>query len=473
MKNPEDRDVNHDVNPDKFSGTHREGYADVSLAEDKLSAGLTLHPAIGGGQTLDRDLLEKQLSAEGIINGIDWEALTEGIFECNTSHKIVSVPKAALGRRPLPFIPEHIRLEPKFTTIPGFGDLESQRIDFKAHSPYVIVKKNETLGSVIGAQEGVAGIDVFGQEVPAGRDDVVSYAPGENIIIENGIVLAACDGRFETRETTFSVNEVLTVKGDVDYHTGHILFPGDISIEGTVREGFQVSAGGSIFCTEVLEASKVSAKKDIVVGYGILGKKQGLVRAGGEVRAKFIENCTVKARGAVIVSDSILNSRIYTLDRVDLGEKGKVLGGALYAVNGVAALQAGNPAMQVTHIQCGVNFAAQEKLEKVKKRHTELYLKMQKAQDLLEKEEYRKNRAQLEELTERLKEALNQVVAVMNTLLEKVNGNEKADIVIRDTAYPGVTIEICHVSYIVIAPMKKVRFYLDKERGKIVSDTGT
>ena len=43
----------------------------------------------------------------------------------------------------------------------------------------------------------------------------------------------------------FWVDEVLGVATDVDYHSGNIDFPGDVIIQGDVKDGFAVKAGKS------------------------------------------------------------------------------------------------------------------------------------------------------------------------------------------------------------------------------------
>ena len=62
----------------------------------------------------------------------------------------------------------------------------------------------------------------------------------------------------------------------------------------------------------------------------------------GEVKAKFIENCYVEAGGPVYVENGILNSAIHTLKQVELGRKGVIIGGKIYAQDGVKAVQIGS-----------------------------------------------------------------------------------------------------------------------------------
>ena len=46
--------------------------------------------------------------------------------------------------------------------------------------------------------------------------------------------------------------------------------------------------------------------------------------------------------------------------------------------------------------------------------------------------------------------------------------NEEAEVIVHDSVFPGVYIEICHVSYIVSRKMDRFCFRLNKTKGKII-----
>ena len=52
-------------------------------------------------------------------------------------------------------------------------------------------------------------------------------------------------------------------------------------------------------------------------------------------------------------------------------------------------------------------------------------------------------------------------------MVNELDKNEEADVKVSASVYPGVYIEICHISYIVNRELKHCRFYLDKVKGKI------
>ena len=72
------------------------------------------------------------------------------------------------------------------------------------------------------------------------------------------------------------------------------------------------------------------------------------------------------------------------------------------------------------------------------------------------------------ELRDKLQAALHKMNEAAGNLVFHLDKNEDAKIVVRGTVYPGVYIEICHVSYIVNHRMTGVCFKLDKAKGKVV-----
>ena len=116
-------------------------------------------------------------------------------------------------------------------------------MDFKAISPFRMVRKGDILARISPRVEGVAGIDVMGAVVPHGKSPGSSPKPGKNTLVAGDTVVAGADGRFVSGEESFWVSEVLEIRGDVDYSTGHIDFPGDVIVQGQIKQGFKVKAG--------------------------------------------------------------------------------------------------------------------------------------------------------------------------------------------------------------------------------------
>ena len=234
-------------------------------------------------------------------------------------------------------------------------------------------------------------------------------------------------------------------------------------IQGQIKQGFKVRAGGSLTCAKLIDASEIICGGDLETGQGILGRMQGTVKVGGSVRAKFIENCYLEAGGDVFVSTGCLNSVINTLGMVSTGPKGVIIGGKLYAQKGVKAFQIGSSAGVRTEIHCGIDYTVQQKLTWIRDRNIELALKLKEVESRLTS---RKD-PRLVELQDKLKAAIHRMNDSAKTLVASLDKNENAAVEAKGDIHHGVFVEICHVPLVVAHPMSRVRLILDKTFGVI------
>lgn len=446
-----------------------DGYAEVWLTEDEMSALADFHPPTGAMKPIEPGQIVELLSAKGISKGVDRDAIKEAVFRCNTERIRITDVVVARGTRPIDEVPEHLLIEEQLLKKRNGSEAGSGRIDFKEVSPFVLVKKGQELAQYIPKIAGSMGITVLGKAVPYRTRQITVIGPGDHTRAQGKSIVADCDGTFEHNERSFRVNEVLALDGDVDYKTGHINFPGDVIIRGEIKDGFKVHSGGSIFCAKTLDASGVISKKDLIVKQGIIGRNKGIIKVAGQVKTKFIENCYLEAKGSVYVENGILNSAIYTLKQVKLGRKGVIIGGKIYAQDGVTAVQVGSAMGPRTEIYCGIDYSVQQKLEWIRDKNIELAFKLKQVEGKLKTTS--PGSEKLLQIRGKIKEAIHKLNEAANSLIFQLDKNEEAEVVVKGFIFPGAYIEICHLPYIVSRQMKKMRFKLDKVKGKIVAES--
>ncbi len=451
------------------------GYVEVYVSEDEMKATADFYPPSEGisdagiepGKPIEPEDVEKVLEKKGIVTGIDWNAISEAIFRCNTERTPVTGVTIARGKKPVDEIPPHFEIIEELLKSRKPIDTDSQRIDFKEISPFTLVNKGQVLARLVPKVPGAFGETVLGKAIPFKKASIPQLKPGKNVVVEADIAKAGCHGRFIYTDDSFWVSEVLEIKSDVDYHTGNIDFPGDVVIYGNVQDGFKVRAGGSIYCHKTLDASEVLCGGDLFVRLGIIGRKKGVVKVKGSVEAKFIENCYLEAGGNISIKTSILNSVVHSLKRVNLGEKGIIVGGKVFAQNGVEAAQLGTRVGPKTEIHCGIDFTIQQKLEWIRDKNIELAMKLNEIDRRIKDASTPSYIEKLKEVRKKLSQAIHKLNAASATMVNELDKNEEADVKVSASVYPGVYIEICHISYIVNRELKHCRFYLDKVKGKI------
>jgi hypothetical protein len=161
-----------------------------------------------------------------------------------------------------------------------------------------------------------------------------------------------------------------------------------------------------------------------------------------------------------------MNSSIHTLDRVEMGERGIIVGGLVYAQNGVSTAQVGTDRSPRTEIHCGIDYTVEQKLVWIRDKTIALATKLKEVEAKVKSSPEAATR--LAELHGKIAKAIHQMNAAARGLAQKLDKNERAEVSVRETVFPGTYIEICHVSHIVAKPLRNVTFRLDKAKGKIV-----
>ena len=467
----EKKDILEDIYIEELEELEKEkneivhGYAEIFISDDDMEVTADFYPPIENGMPLDLDDVKHLLDSNGITHGIDWKVIKESIEKCNNERTPIMGVVIARGTEPENEIPEHIVIEPRLLHTSKEIDKETHKVDFKEFTSYTLVKKGEIIAKIVPIKEGKFGKTVKGEYIPYQTENVEKLQAGKNTVIEGNLITAACDGRFDIKGNHFWVSEVFELFGDVDYKTGNIKFPGDIIIHGRVNDGFKVESGGTVFCKQTLDASEVICDGDLIIDKGIIGRKKGKVKVGGTIRAKFIENCWVEAKDSIFIETGILHSIIHTHNRVEMGRDGIIVGGKIFAQNGVTAGQIGTKMGIKTEIHCGIDYDIQKQMEWIKEKTLELASKLNQINDRINKKE--KEYEKLIPIKEKITENIHKLNNAAKNLIFYLDKNESAEIAVYGIVYPGVYIEICHISYLVPRELMHVHFWLDKERGKV------
>ncbi len=208
---------------------------------------------------------------------------------------------------------------------------ESTGIDFYNESPFLIVSQDEIVGRVTDPSWGEDGTDVFGQSLPANQGKEHNDLIDDSFQIDrDGNVIALKNGHFTHTGMQLRINPTLEIKDSVDFSTGHIDFPNNVSIHKGVRDRFKVLAQKDIEIQKLVEASTINAVRDIELQSGMAGREIGKIFAGRHLSAGYIDGVIATIAGDCKVSKEITNCNV-------------TIGGALISPN--AALRGGQVSM--------------------------------------------------------------------------------------------------------------------------------
>jgi uncharacterized protein (DUF342 family) len=455
-----------------MAGNKNDGNLSVVFSENDLEARADFNPPVGNGAPITEKYVSTVLERLNIVYGVLWETIRETITVCGRNRKPVRDVLFARGDIPVNEVGEYFEINPHLSQEPEAEPAKKNaRIDHRAHSPFVIVKKDQTLARLRPRITGVNGKNIHGVVVPCGVQRPEGVSGGEHTRTEGNLILAEINGQLIEKKRVLSVQDSLVIKGPVGYATGNIVFPGDVVIEGPVSDGFKIYSGGSVTIKQTFDVTDVITRGDLSVAGGMIGRGRALVKVGGTLKTKFIENCRVAARKNITVENEIINSSVFTMENLDMGDKGLILGGDISAIHGIRTGRIGKRSGKATRIHCGIDFTAQQEKEKLNNTLRILAAKLAKLRDLMAvPEENQGKRAKMEELCRRLEEEQQKAETRAADLLNRINTDEGALVEVSGEIAGGTLIEICQIALFVEEPLKKVRIRLDKTNGRLLHE---
>lgn len=229
---------------------------------------------------------------------------------------------------------------------------ESGEIDFKDRGEIPYVKEGDLLAEITPPVIGKDGMDIYGRviEVPAIHPIGLRCEEGAEFSEDHLKIYAKNDGQPKlTMDDRLYVLSELNVPGDVGFETGHIEFDGNIVISGTIQSDFTVK-GANITANEVLGA-EIIATGDLTVHSGATG---ATIEVEGNVKAKFINRCNIRAFGNVVVEREIIDSTIKNSGGCQV-ERGKIIASEISSKQGIEAVEIGTEMSAPSKFKIGVD----------------------------------------------------------------------------------------------------------------------
>ncbi|HSV56038.1 MAG TPA: FapA family protein [Magnetospirillaceae bacterium] len=447
----------------------------VDITDQDMKAYAILTPPGTGGCDLSAAAIFSFLRNNRIIYGVKEDVLTELEDRPRYREPIL----VAEGARPqngqdsymqFNFLLDKSQIHMKETA--------DGRVDFKELGLIQNVVAGQPLARKIPAESAVPGRTVTGKIIPARNGKDIPMPLGKNVrTADDGVtVLATINGQVTYIGSKINVEEVYTIKGDVNLKTGNVMFLGTVLVLGNVEDGFTVKATGNVEIHGNVAKSEIIAEGNIIVHQGVTGKSGGCVQAGKNVWAKFIENAKVEAGESVIVSDGIVNSDV-TANRqiICQGKRATIVGGRFRACEEINTKTLGSP-VGGTETVCEVgydpkskermdllshqNFQLRHRIEELDKNISTLQTIKKQRKTLPDEKEAvlqqaTTRRAEMAAEAADLAKEIESISAYLSGL--KVRGK----VSVSGKAHPGVRIIIKDVVEELKTEMKGITFYLD------------
>ncbi len=452
----------------------------VQISKDKVRAYFVTFPTkfmkLPSYSDIEHILREKKILAI-----MDREAIEEQLSKIDLGEPRVNRILVARGREPVTGYDEYfvplVKLEKKAGKV-----LEDGRIDFKKKRGQEVLRK-------IPGVKPEDGMDIYGEKVDAAFEVKEGYNRGEHIVESIGdpsIFVSDIDGCLNVEGKKISVSPFAIIKGNVDYDSGNIDFNGSVHVLGSVLPGFSVKARGDIIVEKNVDDAYLEAEGDVTVKHGISGKGSMKIVAGGRVRSKYILNSTVEAVKEIEVEDSIINSKVFSNDRISVtARNGKIIGGETIARHEIVVNVAGVPKENLTRLTVGeslfverelidirreidsVKLVVQEIMRKIKASFGEgLFEDPKKFLSILPPVKKKNCLLMLQELT-----AHNKELGEINKKRVEVEAKLKLErdpvVIVTEEVYPGTVISIKKRKRRIEEKLVNVKFYEDQSDKEI------
>lgn len=300
----------------------------VVVSDSKLEANMCVFAPQFGGKDVTVEMMKQVLKDEHVKYGIDEDLLFE-IAANKLYDKVFTVARGVEAKNGEDGYVKNMYEQVK-KLVPR--TLEDGSVDYRDLGLVVNVQQNDIICEITYETEGEKGMNVFGQEILPlpGKPPVVPQGVNTVLSADKTKLYASESGNLIFKGGNFSVETTFTIHEDVCVATGNINFLGDIVINGSVQEGFTVTAGKSITVKGMVTGAVLSAQGDITVKNGVFNST---LASMGNINIGFGENNTIAAKGD-LTSTSLIGCKIKIEGSLDCTKKPGVLVGGECSVMG-------------------------------------------------------------------------------------------------------------------------------------------
>lgn len=445
----------------------------VIITPDRMQAICRFYPAGAGsnGKPLNIEDIKSHLEFKGVKFGVKEDEIKKFLGNKQYCTDVI------LAEGVLPTRGKDAHIEYFFNTDPNCkpklnpdGTVDFFNLDniSKCHAGMVLA----TLTPEVRGKEGyrVSGDRILPPEVKVLR---LKYAGNISLNVEGDSIVSDVDGHVSLVDDKVFVSNVYEVV-DVDTSTGNIDFPGDVIVTGNIKTGFCVEADGNVEVKGVVEGALVKAGGNVIIARGVNGMSKGMIHAGGNVIAKFVENANINA-GGYVHAEAIIHSKVVASGDVTVtGKKGFIVGGSVKSLGNVEAKTIGSEMGGDTEIEVGVD-------PKIKQRAVQLEDSMKTTKANIEKIEpilttFAQKIKEKAPLTADQIKYFKQLSAQYQALKQNYqseyadyqevskgleNVSSDSSVIVREFLYPGTRLTINEVSQLMTKTCQHSRFVRD------------
>lgn len=445
----------------------------LRISETRMEAFLTLY------RRFSKKELLALLKENEIVYGIKEETLEElAQGKLNYEEAFVAQGTAKKDGRDGYF---EYHFNPKPETRPII--LPDGSVDYNVLGKMELVNKGQLLVTYHAVVPAVVGRDVQGNimESYEGKDLPPLQCKRCELDEKGCQYYASTEGNVTLEGRCLTVTPIYAIDGNLDAATGDVDFHGDVLVQGNVFAGVTLKTTGSITVNGHVETAHLYAGKDVILKNGMQGSGNGVIRAGRNVMARFLEQTQVYA-GNEVNTGAILNCEVESGQSVVIaGNRGTIIGGSVTAVEQITAASIGNRAGVTTQLVIGLDCEFKEKMGEIDRLTDEYEGNRKDAENTLDRISYQlKSQPATPELNQQKAEQMRrkihyqlkvkEIAAKREQLIDINRRSADGKIVVSGTSNVGCVIIINGVREVLHSEYRDVTYKKGRQEIRIISN---
>ena len=243
-------------------------------------------------------------------------------------------------------------------------DYSDETVDLHEVSQFVNVRAGQVLCEVPATPE--PGRSVYGDPI---HPEVCPFQLGDRVALDPkkfSRVVATEPGCVRYAGGRLSVEQQLEIPGDLNFKVGNIDFCGEVTIRGSVLDGFHVKSARNVTIEGGIGTATIEAAGNITIKGGVNGGHKGMLICAGDLQVHYLHMVTVECGGDVLVDVECLDSKVVAGGSVTI-RTGGIIGGRVQAGGDVSAGFLGTEMCVATTVLAGHEPGIDGQLEKPRK----------------------------------------------------------------------------------------------------------
>ena len=440
---------------------------DVKVTSDMMQAIARFYPPSVGAAVMGKADIINSLKQQKIVFGIEESVIDQFLAHREYCTDIV------IARGKMPRQGKDASIEYYFNT-----DLkvrptlkEDGSVDFFNLNTINHCKVGDILARLLKEDPGERGMGVLGNVIQPRevKKATLQYCNHIQLSPERDVLTSEVNGHVCLVDGRVFVSDVFQVE-NVDNSVGNIEYEGSVLVTGNVCSNFSIVAHGDVEVRGVVEGAYIKADGNIIIARGMNGMTRGILKAGGNIISKFIENATVEA-GGYVEAEAILHSNVSAKTEINvLSHKGFITGGKVVATNGINVKNLGSAMGADTIVEIGINPETKQRFNSLQKEAVQIRKELQQIEPILTATSQKVARGErlapdrvkyvqtLMLADKQKKERFQQCNKELEELSAVIDENKNASVCVHGEVYGGTKIVIADSALTVKEAVKYCRF---------------